>query len=290
VPSAAELNKDVVRRFLEAWVIVDLDTMRELMAPDFVDRSVRPGEGSDRESYLRGVVEDDAALSIAHFNIEDQIVEGDKVVTRYTSRGRHDRGKYMGLAPTGEDFEVTGMIIHRIAGGKIIEEWTEGTAILEMTERLVAEEKIERERVEQELRVAQRIQRSSLPEAVPTLEGWEISPLYRPAREAGGDFYDFFELKDGRLGLVVGDATGKGVPAALVMSTTCGMLGALALSLDSPGEVLERVNEALFVRIPSNMFVTCFYVILDPKNGRLATPTQDTTSLTGAVTLARQRN
>ena len=71
------------------------------------------------------------------------------------------------------------------------------------------------------------------PEAVPELEGWEISPNYRPAREVGGDFYDFLELEDGRLGLVVGDATGKGVPAALVMSTTCGMLGAVTQASDS---------------------------------------------------------
>src|SRR5215207_8932945 len=107
--------------------------------------------------------------------------------------------------------------------------------------------------------------------AVPTLEGWQISPYYRPAREVGGDFYDFHLLSEGRLGLVVGDVTGKGVPAALVMSTTCGMLQALSQTLDasSPEEVLARVNEMLFARIPSNMFVTCFYTILDPESGRL---------------------
>ena len=129
----------------------------------------------------------------------------------------------------------------------------------------------ERERIEQELRVARRIQQASLPEEVPTLEGWQISPFYQPAREVGGDFYDFHFLSEGRLGLVVGDATGKGMPAALVMSTTCGMLRAVSQTLDSssPGEVLEQVNEALVARIPSNMFVTCFYAILDPKYGTL---------------------
>ena len=85
----------------------------------------------------------------------------------------------------------------------------------------------------------------------------------------GGDFYDFHLLSEGKLGVVVGDATGKGVPAALVMSTTCGMLRAVALSLDSPGEVLEQTNEALFARIPANMFVTCFYAILDSESGHL---------------------
>jgi serine phosphatase RsbU (regulator of sigma subunit) len=75
------------------------------------------------------------------------------------------------------------------------------------------------------------------------------------------------------VGLVVGDATGKGVPAALVMSTTCGMLQAVSEASDSssssPGEVLKRVNQALTVRIPANMFVTCFYAILEPESGSL---------------------
>ena len=73
------------------------------------------------------------------------------------------------------------------------------------------------------------------------------------------------------MGLIVGDATGKGVPAALVMSTTCGMLQAVSQALDSssPGEVLRRINETLLDRIPTNMFVTCFYAILDPKSGSL---------------------
>jgi serine phosphatase RsbU (regulator of sigma subunit) len=130
----------------------------------------------------------------------------------------------------------------------------------------------QRELVEQELEVARSIQQASLPKEVPTLEGWQISPFYRPAREVGGDFYDFHFLSEGRVGLVVGDATGKGVPAALVMSTTLGMLQLAAGALDSssPGEVLSKVNETLFARIPSNMFVTCFYAILDPESATLS--------------------
>src|SRR5918994_674197 len=142
---------------------------------------------------------------------------------------------------------------------------------IETRERRLKQEAHARERIEQELHVARRIQQASLPESVPALEGWEISPNYRPAREVGGDFYDFLQLENGRLGLVVGDATGKGVPAALVMSTTCGMLRAVTQASDySPGEVLQRVNEALFARIPSNMFVTCFYGVLDPSTGSFA--------------------
>jgi serine phosphatase RsbU (regulator of sigma subunit) len=141
----------------------------------------------------------------------------------------------------------------------------------EVSENLV-QEIHERELVEQELGVARSIQHASLPKEVPQLQGWKISPYYRPAREMGGDFYDFHPLPEGRLGVVVGDATGKGVPAALVMSTTCGMLQLAAQALDSssPGEVLERVNETLLARIPLNVFVTCFYAILDPNSASLS--------------------
>jgi serine phosphatase RsbU (regulator of sigma subunit)/predicted ester cyclase len=265
-------NKALVRRFLEAMGEEDLGAMRKMMTPDFVDRSVLPGQESDREGYLRGIAEEDATFSIISFNIEDQIAEGDKVVTRYRSRAIHDRDEFMGVAPTGKEAEVTGLIVHRIVGGKIAEEWGESRGILELMQRLVEQERIERERVEQELQVARRIQQASLPNEVPELEGWQIAKHYQPAREVGGDFYDFHLLSEGRLGLAVGDATGKGVPAALVMATTCGMLqlAAQALDFSPPREVLAWVNETLLARIPPNMFVTCFYAILDPKSGSLS--------------------
>jgi serine phosphatase RsbU (regulator of sigma subunit) len=167
---------------------------------------------------------------------------------------------------------LTGIFIHRIAGGRIVEESAEGTGLLELVEQRLEQEERERERIEQELRVARSIQQASLPKEVPTLEGWQITPYYRPAKEVGGDFYDFHLLSEGKLGLVVGDASGKGVPAALVMSTTCGMLRAVSRTSDSPspGEMLERVNEALFPYIPSNTFVTCFCAILDPERASLS--------------------
>jgi serine phosphatase RsbU (regulator of sigma subunit) len=127
----------------------------------------------------------------------------------------------------------------------------------------------ERERIEQELQVAHRIQQASLPKEVPEPEGWEITPYYQPAREVGGDFYDFLELPNGHLGLVVGDATGKGVPAALVMASARSTLRAVAPASESPGDVLRRANDPLATAIPTNMFVTCFYAIVDPKSGSL---------------------
>jgi serine phosphatase RsbU (regulator of sigma subunit) len=164
---------------------------------------------------------------------------------------------------------VTGMTIHRIEGGKIVEEWSEGSGSAEVAEAHLEQAIRERERVEQDLRVARSIQQASLPKEVPELAGWHLAPYYQPAREVGGDFYDFHLLPEGKLGLVVGDATGKGVPAALVMSTTCGMLRLAAQSHSSPGQMLRGVNEVLFPNIPSNMFVTCFYAILDPMSGHL---------------------
>jgi serine phosphatase RsbU (regulator of sigma subunit) len=213
-----------------------------------------------------------SAFSDVRFVIEEQIATGDKVVSRISGRGTHDRSELMDTTPTGREIASMAIFIHRISEGKISEEWGAGTGGSELLGQRLEQEMLERERVEQELQVARSIQQASLPEEVPELEDWQISPLYRPAREVGGDFYDFHLLSAGRLGLVVGDATGKGVPAALVMATTCGRLQLAAQALDSssPGEVLREVNEALLARIPQNMFVTCFYAVLDPKRGTLS--------------------
>lgn len=127
----------------------------------------------------------------------------------------------------------------------------------------------ERERIEQELRVARLIQQTLLPKAVPEPPGWQVVAYYQPAREVGGDFYDFIDLPDGRLGLVVGDVAGKGVPAALVMATTRSILRGAAQPAKSPGKVLEGANGMLCPDIPANMFVTCLYAILDPASGLL---------------------
>src|SRR5215203_52263 len=269
--SEEENNKALVRRFLEAHAKGDLDTLEEMLAPDFVDHNLIPGQRPGREGYLRSFTEYHAAYSHTRYDIEKQLAEGSEVVTTFAVSAAHDRGEWMGLVPTGKEFNALLVLIHRIVGGKIAEEWSQGSGLAELAEQRLEQERIERERIEQELRVARSIQQASLPEEVPELEGWQITPFYRPAREVGGDFYDFHHLSEGRLGLVTGDATGKGVPAALVMSTTCGMLQLAAQVLDSssPGEVLSRVNETLLARIPLNTFVTCFYAVLDPESGTL---------------------
>jgi predicted ester cyclase len=238
-----QLNMEIVDEIFERYISHQPDGSTLVRGPEDVKRFHR---------------EFHSAFSNFHINIEDQIAEGDKVVSRYTMRGTH-QGDFRGLAPTGKEVELKAVTIFRFSPeGKVIETWDSYDQLSLM-----------RQSTEQELRLARSIQRASLPEEVPTLEGWQISPFYRPAREVGGDFYDFFELEDGRLGLVVGDATGHGVPAALVMASARSMLRAVAQASDSPGDVLRRVNDPLATDIPPNMFVTCFYAILDPESGSL---------------------
>ncbi len=127
----------------------------------------------------------------------------------------------------------------------------------------------ERERIEQELQVARLIQQTLLPKELPELPGWQVAAYYQPARAVGGDFYDFFPFEDGRLGVVIGDVTDKGIPAALVMATTRSILRSAAQRLVSPGTALEHANDLLYPDIPARMFVTCLYAILDPSTGLL---------------------
>ncbi len=265
-----EENKALARHLMEAvWKQGALDVVDEMLTPDFVDHSLLPGQASSREGYKQSAAEFYAAFSFADFTIEAQIAEGDKVVTKFSTRCIQ-RGEFLGVPPSGEVGTYSTIRINRIVGGKIADEWSEGS-LLEMLLPSFEREIRARERVEQDLRVARSIQQASLPKEVPELEGWRIAPYYQPAREVGGDFYDLFELEEGRVGVVVGDATGKGMPAALVVSAASSMLRAVAQAFhsSSPGEVLSRVNETLVARIPPNVFVTCFYAILDPHSGSL---------------------
>ncbi|MEO8571131.1 MAG: SpoIIE family protein phosphatase, partial [Chloroflexota bacterium] len=132
-----------------------------------------------------------------------------------------------------------------------------------------AHEAAERERLEQEMRVATLIQQQFLPRELPNLPQWQIAAYYGPARAVGGDFYDFIEMSDGRIGIAVGDVTDKGVPAALVMARTHSVLRAEASRSDSPGAILARANELLVPEMPARMFVTCLFAILEPATGRI---------------------
>jgi steroid delta-isomerase-like uncharacterized protein len=305
--SAEESNKALVREFFEeAWVKGNVSAVDEFMAADYVEHPRPSTLPPGAEGLKQLILAYRTAFPDLKLTLDDIFAEGEMVAFRWSVSGTH-LGEWLGVPPTGNHVRATGITHFRIAGGKVVESWTsidlsptdeeqrwltEGSgwptsgdissterdtspAIWDvlthnLTWRLRVAQARERERIRQELRVARQIQRSLLPEATPELYGWQLAAYYKPAREVGGDFYDFLELEDGRLGLVVGDATGKGMPAALVMATTRGMLRAVAQSLDSPGEVLALVNAALYPDTPSEMFVTCFYAILDPKSGTLS--------------------
>ncbi len=122
---------------------------------------------------------------------------------------------------------------------------------------------VEKERLEAELDVARTIQRSILPRARPRLPGFSLGMLIEPMRSVGGDFYDFIPLGGDRLGIVVGDVSGHGVPAALFMGLTYSLLRAEAGRAGSPGEALRNVNRHLLGMNDSGMFVTVLYGILN---------------------------
>src|SRR5918994_3211810 len=184
---SVEENKALVRRLFVARGKTDLDALDKMLAPDFVSHTtLLPATKPDREGYKRTIVEYAATLSNRKFIVEEQGAEADKVVSRVTAHATHDRREFLGVAPTGMEGIYKTIFIHRISGGKIAEEWSLGTVGPKMMGQRLEQEERERERVEQELKVARDIQHTSLPKEVPQLERWQSSPYYQPAREVGG--------------------------------------------------------------------------------------------------------
>jgi predicted ester cyclase len=156
-------NKALARRFLEAHAKGDLDALEEMMTPDFVNHSLLPSQEPARKGYLQSTAEYHAAFSDIRYVIEKQVAEGDEVVTSFTVRATHDRREWLGFVPTGKEFEALLILIHRVVGGKIAGEWSQGSGLAELTQQRLEQEIRERERVEEDLRVARRIQQASLP-------------------------------------------------------------------------------------------------------------------------------
>jgi steroid delta-isomerase-like uncharacterized protein len=239
--SAEEKNKALVREFFEeAWGKGNVAAVDEFMAADYVEHprpcTLPPGT----EGLKQLIASYRAAFPDLKSTLEDIFAEGEMVAYRWSVSGTH-LGDWLGIPPTGNHVTATGITLVRIVLGKVVESWTSidlnpaeeelqwstqggggarsgeismsdrsasspiwDVLTRNLTWRLRIAEVKERERIAQELRVARQIQRSLLPEATPQLDGWKFSTYYKPAREVGGDFYDFLELEDGRLGLVVG--------------------------------------------------------------------------------------
>ncbi len=142
------------------------------------------------------------------------------------------------------------------------------TALAIQNERL-KEEMVGRERVEREFQLARQIQKTFLPQSLPGMQGWDFDLRWRTAREVGGDFYDVFLTRNNKLAFAIADVSDKGMPAALYMTVTRTLIRAAVQTIESPDEVLKRVNELLLEESQNGMFVTAIFALLDPETGIL---------------------
>jgi len=140
-------------------------------------------------------------------------------------------------------------------------------AALAIQNDLLQQEMVVRERLETEVQLARQIQQTFIPQTLPTHPEWQMAARWRTARQVGGDFYDVIELPNGKIGLFIADVADKGMPAALFMALTRTLVRAAVNEMDSPADVLRRVNDQLLPDTQSGMFVTAVYGVLDTVSG-----------------------
>ncbi len=262
-------------------LVVDDEPDLELLIKQRFRKRIREGEfefvfaQNGEEALIK--LKEDPALDIVMSDINMPVMDGLTLLSRLTDINRilkavivsaygdmqnirtaMNRGAYDFLVKPidFQDFEVT--------LNKTIQELEGIKAGLRAREELTA--------IQHELSVAARIQQSILPRdfpAFPSRSEFAIHAHMTPAREVGGDFYDFFLIDKDRLGFVIGDVSGKGVPAAILMAVCRTLLKATALQNISPGECLKYVNDVLVRQSDSAMFVTIFYGILHPNTGEV---------------------
>jgi sigma-B regulation protein RsbU (phosphoserine phosphatase) len=147
------------------------------------------------------------------------------------------------------------------------------TALAQEVARLttaIGREAAQRERLNRELEIAREVQEDLFPQRLPVVAGLEYQGQCRPAREVGGDYYDFLELPDGRFGIAIGDVSGKGVGAALMMASLEASLRALASVVNDPAELMERVSSLVYQASSPNRYATLFYGQYDAASRRLS--------------------
>ncbi|MFQ6031511.1 MAG: PP2C family protein-serine/threonine phosphatase, partial [Candidatus Zixiibacteriota bacterium] len=140
--------------------------------------------------------------------------------------------------------------------------------IIAMNNARLYQESLERQKLEEELALARQIQLALLPKIHPKGEFFELSAFTQPARQVGGDYYDFFQTDEGRLGIAIADATGKGIPAAMLMSLVHASLRAEVKNRLCPSRVISNINQLIFSSTSSEKFATMFYGEIDPKSRR----------------------
>ena len=235
---------------------------------------------------LRDRAGDIGEIRVSRNVLDEVVIRGKSVLT---SDAQHDprfasgtvvlQGVRSVLAvPLGVADKVFGIIYadSPIAEGRFTEDHLKvlttlaSVAAIRVENTRLVEARLERERLERELALASEIQQRFQPTAPPQVNGYELQGISFPCYEIGGDYYDFIEREDGRLVIALGDVSGKGTAAALLMSSLHAAVHAQAGSHDSLVATISAVNRYLADNIPANRFVTLFYAELDPESGALS--------------------
>ncbi len=235
---------------------------------------------------LRDRVGEVGEIRVSRNVLDEVVIRGKSVLT---SDAQHDprfasgtmvlQGVRAVLAvPLGVSEKVFGIIYadSPISEGRFTEDHLKvlttlaSVAAIRVENARLVEARLERERLERELALASEIQQRFQPTAPPHINGYELQGISFPCYEIGGDYYDFIEREDGRLVIALGDVSGKGTAAALLMSSLHAAIHAQSASHDSLVATISAVNRYLADNIPANRFVTLFYAELDPESGSLA--------------------
>lgn len=235
---------------------------------------------------LRDRVGEVGEIRVSRNVLDEVVIRGKSVLT---SDAQHDprfasgtmvlQGVRSVLAvPLGVSEKVFGIIYadSPIAEGRFTEDHLKvlttlaSVAAIRVENARLVEARLERERLERELALASEIQQRFQPTAPPHVDGYELQGISFPCYEIGGDYYDFIEREDGRLVIALGDVSGKGTAAALLMSSLHAAVHAQSASHDSLVATISAVNRYLADNIPANRFVTLFYAELEPESGALS--------------------
>jgi sigma-B regulation protein RsbU (phosphoserine phosphatase) len=235
---------------------------------------------------LRDRVGEVGEIRVSRNVMDEVIIRGKSVLT---SDAQHDprfasgtvvlQGIRSVLAvPLGVSEKVFGIVYadSPISDGRFTEDHLKvlttlaSVAAIRVENARLAEARLQQERLERELQLAMEIQQRFQPTAPPVVPGYELQGISFPCYEIGGDYYDFIEREDGRLVIALGDVSGKGTAAALLMSSLHASVHAQAGSHDTLSETISAVNRYLADNIPANRFVTLFYAELDPASGALS--------------------
>jgi len=272
------MTREEIEAFFAAHVRAynshDIDAIASHYTSDCVVESPMAGTLQGREAMVRATRLLFAAIPDLRVEPDELLIVGDRVVQTGVSSGT-DTGGFAGLPPTGRPYRVGVVFLFRLKDGLIVHErrvYDFSGFLLQLAGELgpamesvrLYREILERAELEHEVRVAADIQRALLPELRRCSETFDVAAASLPCRAIGGDFIDYFDLPHGAFGFVLGDAAGKGPPAALLAAQLQGILAAHSYSGQSPAETMRLANAALLRRGLPSRFATAFYGQLLP--------------------------